>query len=55
MSDTGQQHLLEEIRRAINHTIDEYEISYPEVLGCLMMAIQWTSDAALKAEKDNEE
>ena len=55
MSIQAQTHLLDDIKKAINYSIDEYEISYAEVVGILMLAIQGVSQAACMQNNETED
>ena len=54
MSIEAQTRLLEDIRKSINYCIDEYNVSYAEVVGVLMLAIQHVSASASDKEQEND-
>jgi len=55
MSEGGQQYLLTEIRRAIDYAIDEYDITWPEVIGCLYMGLHYITTLAYDKDSEDEE
>ena len=52
MSQQAQIYLINEIHRAMNYCVDEYDITWVEAVGCLQMALHKLTERAVKETID---